>query len=259
MSTLQELLVALEAVNQDAERLSAQLAQQAQRLGQAAAQAAAATLQTSKPDGVRAAASLQNAQRATTQAAQNLHQAALVGRRFVSYHAGAGATGDQAASTRGTGASNGNSVPALDATDVAALGDYTGSGFRAINDSLRGVVPMSNDNDERATAVSKALSKLPDQKGPVFRGTTLTPAQISSYIPGTVHLERGFTSTSSDPASAFPGNALFLVISKHGKDVASYSTYPESEVLFDKGTEFYVTSNSYSPHQRKQVIVMMEL
>ena len=118
---------------------------------------------------------------------------------------------------------------------------------------------MTNDTNQSAAAVSEALSKLPDRSGPVFRGTTLTPEQIASYTPAAVHPEPGFTSTSSDAKSAFLGNTLFLVISKHGKDVSPYSPYAESEVLFDKGTEFFVTSNFYSQHEGKQVIIMMEV
>ena len=118
---------------------------------------------------------------------------------------------------------------------------------------------MSSDTSQGAEAISDALAKLPDRTGPVFRGTTLSSEQIASYVPGAVHPEAGFTSTSSDPKSAFPGNTLFLVISKHGKDVSPYSHYAESEVLFDKGTEFLVTSNFFSPREGKQVIIMMEV
>lgn len=118
---------------------------------------------------------------------------------------------------------------------------------------------MTNDTNQRATAISQALSKLPDRTGSVFRGTMLTSEQITSYAPGAVHTEAGFTSTTVDHTSVFPGNALFVVVSKHGKDVSPYSPYPESEVLFDKGTEFLVTSNFYDSHEGKQVIIMMEV
>jgi hypothetical protein len=47
--------------------------------------------------------------------------------------------------------------------------------------------------------------------------------------------------------------------SKHGKDVAPYSSYSESEVLFDKGANFHVTSNFFDLHVNKQVIIMMEV
>lgn len=91
MSTLQDLLVALEDVSQSAERFSAQLAQRAKSLGQAASLTAATARQASRPDGVQAAASLQAAHRATSRAALHLHQAALVGHRFAAAHSTGGA------------------------------------------------------------------------------------------------------------------------------------------------------------------------
>lgn len=258
MSALQDLLVALDAVTKEAEHHAAQLAQHARQLGQAATSAANATQGSGRADSKQTAASLQMAQRSISQAAQHLHQAALAGKGFVARHAGGG-TGSGTVGTTGGGGAGGGSAPMLDAADVAALGDYTGAGFREINESLRGGGSMTPDTSQRAAAVSDALSKLPDRSGPVFRGTTLTSDQIASYVPGAVHSAAGFTSTTSDPESAFPGNTLFLVISKHGKDVSPYSSYAESEVLFDKGTQFLVTSNFFSPQEGKQVIIMMEV
>ena len=119
--------------------------------------------------------------------------------------------------------------------------------------------PVNPGTSRRAAAVSEALSKLPDWNGPVFRGTTLTSEQIASYVPGEVHSEAGFTSTTSDRKIAFPGNTLFLITPKHGKDVSPYSAYAESEILFDKGTDFLVTSNFFSSQEGKYIIVMMEV
>ena len=87
----------------------------------------------------------------------------------------------------------------------------------------------------------------------------LTPDQISSYVPGDVHSEAGFTSTTSDRKIAFPGNTLFLITSKRGKNVSPYSVYAESEILFDKNTDFLVTSNFFSSQEGKRIIVMMEV
>ncbi|MEV4667162.1 ADP-ribosyltransferase [Microbacterium sp. LWO12-1.2] len=253
MSDLQDLLRTLEKIDTDAERHSSELVAHARRLGMAAASAAAAARQSARADGVGAAVALQAAQHAVVQAAQLLQQVASAGRRFQARHA----PGGGAATPPGQPETAADVV--LTAADAAALGDYTGQGYRAMNDALRGKTAMTSDADTRAAAVSAALAKLPDRPGPAFRGTQLTPEQIAGYAPGQLHHEDGFTSTTSDPASAFPGNALFLVFSKHGKDVAAFSPHPESEVLFDKGTDFYVTSNFYDPHVGKQVIIMMEV
>ncbi|MFT3942687.1 MAG: ADP-ribosyltransferase [Ancrocorticia sp.] len=260
MSELQDLLVVLDGVAKDAEQHAARLAQHAHQLGQSASSAASATQGSARADGKNTAAALQSAQRSVSQAAQQLHQAALAGKRFVARYAGG--TGGSAGGGSGSGGRydvSSSTTSGLSSADVAALRDYTGSGFRSINESLRGGAAMSSDTNQRAEAISDTLAKLPDRTGPVFRGTTLSSEQIASYVPGAVHPEAGFTSTSSDPKSAFPGNTLFLVISKHGKDISPYSHYAESEVLFDKGTGFLVTSNFFSPQEGKQVIIMMEV
>ncbi|MFC4245350.1 toxin glutamine deamidase domain-containing protein [Gryllotalpicola reticulitermitis] len=96
MSDLQNLIRTLEAVNQDADRLAAQLAQQAGRLNHAAGSAAAATQGSGRPEGTQAAAALQHANKALTQAAQLLHASAVAGKGFVARHAASsgGAKGD---------------------------------------------------------------------------------------------------------------------------------------------------------------------
>lgn len=110
----------------------------------------------------------------------------------------------------------------------------------------------------RIAAISTALSKLRDRPGPVFRGTSLTADEIAFYVPGTIRTEAGFTSTSADHARSFPGNALFIIDSRHAKDVSAFSVHSESEVLFDKGTSFYVLDNFVDKRSGKHVITMTE-
>jgi hypothetical protein len=94
MSELLNLVAALDAVNQDAEHLAAQLAQQAGRLSQATASAASATQGSGRPEGAHATDALRNAHRAVTQAAQLLHASAVAGKGFVARHAaGVGSSG----------------------------------------------------------------------------------------------------------------------------------------------------------------------
>lgn len=147
----------------------------------------------------------------------------------------------------------------LNATDRAALADYTGDGFSEINEGLR-AGKMSKDVQERAARLSDALGKLPDHSGEVFRGTTLTSDQIASYVPGQFRVEKAFTSTSSDRSQAFDGNMFFIMYSRSGKDVQKFSQMPgESEVLFDRGSTFYVHQNSDAPGTGKRVIVLVEV
>lgn len=257
MSTLQDLLVVLDSVTKEAEHYAAHLEQHARRLEQVVRNMTSMMQGSARADNNQTTTFLYMAQQSVSQAARHLHQAALAGKGFVSRHAGSG-SGAAAGTIEGRGAAGG-SAPAFDAADVAALSDYTGEGFREINESLRSGESVNPGVSQRAAAVSEALSKLPDWNGPVFRGTMLTPDQIASYVPGEVHSEAGFTSTTSDRKIAFPGNTLFLITSKHGKNVSPYSVYAESEILFDKNTDFLVTSNYFSSQEGKRIIVMMEV
>jgi len=148
---------------------------------------------------------------------------------------------------------------ALTEGDRAAVKDYTGPGYTEINRVLRGDLPMDPEIAARADAVSNALAKLPDAPGPAFRGGYLTSEQISSYVPGTSREDPAFVSSSSDPNEAFGGNTLFLIMSKHGKDVTLLSRVPEeSEILFDKGSRFYVQSNYFDTDLNKHIIQLVE-
>jgi hypothetical protein len=86
MTSLRDVIDALESVNRDADRFAQQLAGQAHLLQTAAARAAAVAQHSARPDGAAAAVALQAAQRAVSEAAQHLHRAAVAGRRFVARH-----------------------------------------------------------------------------------------------------------------------------------------------------------------------------
>jgi hypothetical protein len=164
--------------------------------------------------------------------------------------------GGSGGSVGGIGSSSG---VAFGGDDEAALGDYTDEGYHEINSELRSGAASSGVL-ARAEQVSTALRKLPDYGGDAQRGTTLTPAQIASYVPGQFRAEAAFTSTTRDATRTFDGNALFVISSKSGKDVSGYSRHRhEAEILFDKGSTFYVASNSYDPRIGKHIIVMMEV
>lgn len=100
MSDLLQLCQTLETVNQDADRLAAELSQRAQRLSQAASQAASVGNGAKRVESAQTAQALHAASKATRQAAQMLHQVAVAGRGFVSRHAGSG-TGETASYTVG--------------------------------------------------------------------------------------------------------------------------------------------------------------
>ncbi|WP_139209774.1 ADP-ribosyltransferase family protein [Microlunatus flavus] len=149
----------------------------------------------------------------------------------------------------------------LEPQDVAAIADYTGAGFEEINPMLRGQTPLDVDIMIRSAALSRALAKLPNHRGTVVRGRDLATAEVAFYDPGSIVREPGFT--SSDTSRPFPGNTIFYIESKTGKDVSEFSTYgaaaggKEHEVLFDAGTRFLVQFNDIVDGNR--VILMEEV
>ncbi len=96
MSSLRELIDALESVNRDADRFAQQLDSQARVLQAAAAHASAVAQHTARPDGAVVVAALQTAQRAVSEAAQHLHRSAIGGRGFIARHAAGAAAGSPA-------------------------------------------------------------------------------------------------------------------------------------------------------------------
>jgi hypothetical protein len=157
--------------------------------------------------------------------------------------------------------------PTLTDTDRAALHDYsTNDGYRTMNPFLRDS-SGNLDADKlaiqaRSDRVSEGLAKLPSEPGTTYRGVQYPDAVLDNYQPGQVVTERAFTSTSKDPGvaqGAFDGNTLIVVNGKNGKDIAPCSHYPEAEILYDKGTQFKVTSKTWDADLGKWIIVMDEV
>ncbi|MEE6179980.1 WXG100-like domain-containing protein [Mycobacterium sp. 050134] len=146
--------------------------------------------------------------------------------------------------------------------DVAALADYTGTGYEDLNDALRRDV-LDASQSARVEALNNALFKLPPYEGPVVRGAHLPPEMLACYQPGEYIIEKGFLSTTTDPAiaqsDAFVGNVEFRIISFTGRDVAAFSILPEEqEVLFPSHTRFFVLSKTIDPMTGRAIIEMIE-
>ncbi len=156
---------------------------------------------------------------------------------------------------------------ALTDADRAALHDYTtNEGYTAMNPFLRNPGAYSDADraalQARADAVSRGLDKLPAQPGSTYRGVNYPDDVLAKYEPGQTVTEHAFTSTSRDAGvaqGAFDGNTLMVVTGRNGKDVAPFSNFPESEILYDKGTNFKVTSKAWDAGMGKWVITMSEV
>jgi hypothetical protein len=147
-------------------------------------------------------------------------------------------------------------------TDQAALADYTGPGYTDLNDALRNGT-LDASLSARVDALKGALEKLPPYEGPVIRGSNIPAEMLAQYKPGEVIVEHAFLSTTKNPAVAqlptFAGNVEFQILSKSGRDISSFSMFPEEqEVLFTAGTEFYIVDKFLDPVTGRTFINMIE-
>jgi hypothetical protein len=121
------------------------------------------------------------------------------------------------------------------------LRSYTGPGYSAVNESLRGIRPMTPEIQSQVDGAVRALEALPDHVGTVYRGETLHPGDrwLDDYQPGNVVPRDAFTSSSVD--NPFQGNVQYTIKSHHGRSVGEVSYFPsETEVLFKPGTRFEI-------------------
>jgi hypothetical protein len=150
----------------------------------------------------------------------------------------------------------------LDQRHLDAIRDYTGAGSREINFALRqGSLELVEEVAERSAVLSEALEGMPIHEGTVLRGSTteLSEADLAKYEPGAKVVENQFLSSTVTPEREFGGNVLWVIESKHGRDVADASSVPaEDEVLIDKFTTFDVLAKDYDPELGRWVILMEE-
>ena len=143
--------------------------------------------------------------------------------------------------------------------DARAIDDYTGNDYYGdLNAHLRGL-PTSGAHsaaelDRLSGEVSAALDKLPPFEGHTLRGTNLPDSVLDDIVPGGKPYSDGAFSSSSlseTTAQQFRGggNTMFHIDGQSGRDVQQWSHYGtgESEILFDKGTEFQVLRKEWNP------------
>lgn len=150
----------------------------------------------------------------------------------------------------------------LTSDDVSALTHYTGSGYIDLNDALRSDI-LDASQHARVEALNNALSKLPPYEGAVVRGSNLPPEALAQYRPGEYIIEKGFMSTTTNPAvaqaPAFAGNVEFRIFSCTGRDISEHSMFPaEQEVLFPAHTRFFVVDKTVDPLTGRTIIEMVE-
>ncbi len=144
--------------------------------------------------------------------------------------------------------------------DRKAIADYTGIEYRRLNDTLRtGTLQQLEGVADNASDLSEALRKLPDYEGTVQRGGHVPESIVDRYREGEVVVENGYTSATTDPEKEFGGNALWVIESKHGRDISELSGMPEErELLFDHFSSFRVLSKERDPDLDRWIIYMEE-
>ena len=142
-----------------------------------------------------------------------------------------------------------------------ALKQYTGSAYESINDKLRS---LQWGSDRPTTKVAGLMhdgiekSRLTKDTD-LYRGITNVSSifgPVGSKV-GQEFTEHGFVSTSTQPHTAFGGDAKLTIhapAGSHGMDVKSFSHYGhENEVLLQHGTKFKVNSDTVDQYGRRQI------
>jgi hypothetical protein len=141
-------------------------------------------------------------------------------------------------------------LPILTLEEKTIIYEYTSWEYLTVNSALR----KSNGTNvsEFAQYLDIALSKLPNYKNVVHRGTELSEPVFEVFQRSLLNkipiIEYGFLSTSQSrmTATSFTEGYLFEIFSKKGKliaDIAKNGTYSyesKEEVLFRKNTRFKV-------------------
>jgi hypothetical protein len=142
------------------------------------------------------------------------------------------------------------SHPELSIEEKAAVYGYTRSQWETLNKHLRakysgefvGRSEQVNYLNEYESLLNISLSKMKSvYSGEVYRGSMLSEKDLGGYVVGKTKIENGFFSTSSKPGAQFPGNTMFIINSKGGKELLGLSSRQEErEVLFPSRTSFTV-------------------
>ena len=131
----------------------------------------------------------------------------------------------------------------LDSDDEKAIYDYMSSGVAySLNASLRSGIPLSEQQELIKQNIDKALLKLPDYTGVVYRSLSSEYLDVSQFFrdhsEGNLIRYDAFTSTSKEIYDETMDIQIVMKV-KHGKDISKWNDN-ESEVLLPRGTRFCV-------------------
>lgn len=132
----------------------------------------------------------------------------------------------------------------LSDTERYALNQYLSSDSYRINNKLRRMEHLSEQELAFIQALDAALDKMPEYAGTVYRsvsdfGINDVDAFIKSYVVGRINIFDSYLSAAETVYDeSFP--IQYVIQSKHGKDIRVYNQQ-EKEVLFKRSSSFLVT------------------
>lgn len=132
---------------------------------------------------------------------------------------------------------------------TSAVAHYTGNYFRDINNHLRSGSPLGTYMGDIIPNLREAIGNSPTNSEDilVYRGSKWLPQNLKE---GDNWIDLGFTSTSINPANAFSGGNIEILIPKGSRNFAfvdDISTFQgENELLFNAGSIFKFLG--YSPN-----------
>ena len=138
----------------------------------------------------------------------------------------------------------------LTVAETVSVVDYTGGRYMLGNQQM--IRALGGPDAELpggahlpwALTLRSALRALPDRPGTTWRRTSVPPEVLQKYQPGAVNVEEFFLSTSKLENPPFPGDVLFEIRGRAGKDIETISLHgpTQREVLFNAYTRFRVVS-----------------
>lgn len=132
----------------------------------------------------------------------------------------------------------------LSDTEQRALNQYLSSDSYKINDKLRRMERLSEQEGLLVQELDQALDKMPEYQGIVYRsvsdfGIDDVDAFIKSHVVGELSVFDSYLSTSKTVYDeSFP--IQYVIQSKHGKDIREYNQQ-EQEILFKHNSKFLIT------------------
>lgn len=129
-------------------------------------------------------------------------------------------------------------------TEQHALNQYLSSDSYKINDKLRRMEHLSEQESVFIQALDAALDKMPEYAGTVYRsvsdfGIDDVDAYIKAHVADEITIFNSYLSAAETVYDeSFP--IQYVIQSKHGKDIRVYNQQ-EQEILFKRNSKFLIT------------------